>query len=282
MSLLMTVGESLKRQLLVWSSITTYRVMRLSIMLGFCAGSTMEVWMVGGVLEPPHQPWPNFIPRKGNKITKIVDTTTSEITPSSSRLETDEILEMFENPSGPVGHNLTGPSLSGEPSNPSRQAGDENIVQIIVRPVGRGRYAAFLEGHLLCKRETPLLSSARVLKAEGVRDDTSLEMIHEGSTVVALRSTVGSAAGLRVSETGGTPRFVPWKPDKLPGNRPAACTVQRLHGKTALPECPVAKAHPDRPQAALPPSPRPLTTKMPLAGGIQREGAMRRAINCAL
>jgi hypothetical protein len=39
-------------------------------------------------------------------------------------------------------------------------------------------------------------------------------MRHAGSDVIALKSTVGVAAGLRVDEEGGTrtPRLAKWKP----------------------------------------------------------------------
>ncbi len=94
-----------------------------------------------------------------------------------------------------------------------------------------GRFAALLDGRLLCESRAPLLSAARILRAEGIPGDTLLEMAHPGSREVALRSTVGIAAGLRVSEV-GTPRFVPWRPDELPANSRFPCTVPRLDGKT--------------------------------------------------
>jgi hypothetical protein len=105
---------------------------------------------------------------------------------------------------------------------------------IIVRSLGRGRFAPLINGRALHASATPLLSAARVLQAKGVPDDTSLEMIHEGSTVVALRSTVGKAARLRVNETGGTPRFVPWRPDQLPSMGSSLVPLRGQTDKRAL------------------------------------------------
>jgi hypothetical protein len=102
---------------------------------------------------------------------------------------------------------------------------------IIVRPLGRGRFAALLADRTRCASGTPLLSAARVLQTEGMRDDTPLEMVHEGSATVAFRSTVGTAARLRVTEVRGSPRFVPWRPDQLPASMPAHCAAETLDGK---------------------------------------------------
>lgn len=74
-------------------------------------------------------------------------------------------------------------------------------MNITIRPLGRGRFAASLGQRLLCESKTPLLTSARILQAEGAPYDTLITMIHEGSSIVAMRSTVGKAAGLIVHET---------------------------------------------------------------------------------
>ena len=69
-------------------------------------------------------------------------------------------------------------------------------------------------GRLLGAFTDPLCSSARVLLSEGVPREMVLRMRHAGSDVIALKSTVGVAAGLRVDEEGGTrtPRLAKWKP----------------------------------------------------------------------
>jgi hypothetical protein len=51
------------------------------------------------------------------------------------------------------------------------------------------------------------LDAARVLTAEGAEPATVLQMRHDGSATVALRSTVGTAAGLTVLEGDLRPRF---------------------------------------------------------------------------
>lgn len=104
-------------------------------------------------------------------------------------------------------------------------------MNIVARPLGRGRFAAYLCGRLLCRSRTPLLAAARILQAMGVSDDTLLTMTHEHSATVALRSTIGRAAGLRIREIRGTPRLVPWRPDQLPGEGSSTCTAERLGGK---------------------------------------------------
>jgi hypothetical protein len=86
-------------------------------------------------------------------------------------------------------------------------------MNINIRPLGRGRFAAFLGQRLLCKSKTPLLTAARILQAEGVPDDTPISMSHEGSTVVSMKSTVGKAASLIVEETDTTgPKLKTYRP----------------------------------------------------------------------
>ncbi len=165
-------------------------------------------------------------------MTRIIHTTASDCTSSNNRLEPDESSTTIEDLAEVEGHNLA-PVMIG------RQvigltASTKEIIRITIRSVGRGRFAAHLDDRLLCVSETPLLSAARVLQAEGVPATTRLEMIHEGSATVAMRMTVGVAAGLRVSETGSMPRFVPWRPDQLPCNSRFACTIDGLDGQTSL------------------------------------------------
>jgi hypothetical protein len=86
-------------------------------------------------------------------------------------------------------------------------------MNLTIRPIGRGRFAAFLGQRLLCTSNTPLLTAARILQAEGVPDDTPISMTHEGSAVVAMRSTISEAASMIVEESGAKgPRFKPYRP----------------------------------------------------------------------
>jgi hypothetical protein len=74
-------------------------------------------------------------------------------------------------------------------------------MNITIRPLGRGRFAASLGQRLLCESKTPLFTAARILQAEGLPDDTLITMTHGGSFVVAMRSTIGEAASKIVHET---------------------------------------------------------------------------------
>jgi hypothetical protein len=76
--------------------------------------------------------------------------------------------------------------------------GGEAILELTVAPAGAGKFAARLDGRELCVSTKPFLDDARVLLAEGADPATVLEMRHDGSATVAMRSTVGTAAGLTV------------------------------------------------------------------------------------
>jgi hypothetical protein len=91
--------------------------------------------------------------------------------------------------------------VSPEPRNPSN-------------PPAQCRFVAAIGGRVLGAFSAPLCGSARVLLAEGIAPETCLRMRHAGSEVVALTTTVGVAAGLRVDEGvgSGAPRFAKWRP----------------------------------------------------------------------
>jgi hypothetical protein len=97
------------------------------------------------------------------------------------------------------------------------------MIEIVVRPEARDpsrparsyRFIATVGdgGRVLGAFTAPLLGSARVLLAEGILPEAELGLRHYGSSIIALRSTVGGAARLAVSESGGdgTLRFVLWR-----------------------------------------------------------------------
>lgn len=98
------------------------------------------------------------------------------------------------------------------------------MIEIVVKEIGakpcrhwgntENMFEARVEGELLCRSRTPFLSAARKLQRRGVPDDTLIEMRHEGSSMVAMRATVGLAAGLTVREDNDgkmPPRFKPYK-----------------------------------------------------------------------
>jgi hypothetical protein len=93
-------------------------------------------------------------------------------------------------------------------------------MQITVAPVGNGRYSASIAGRVLCaSSRVPFLDAARVLKAEGVSEDTTLEMIFCG--VPSLEAKLGVAAALTVQENEKAgPRLIPFREFK--GFRAAA------------------------------------------------------------
>jgi hypothetical protein len=91
--------------------------------------------------------------------------------------------------------------ISPEPRNPGNPPGQHRF--IARRGVG---------GRVLGAFTAPLLGAARLLLAEGIAPETVLQMRHGGGDTVALTVTVGVAAGLRVDEGNGTPRFAKWKP----------------------------------------------------------------------
>jgi hypothetical protein len=69
-------------------------------------------------------------------------------------------------------------------------------------PEKPGRYAAVLpDGRVLVQSRQPFYDGARKLLAEGVPPETVIEARHKGSSIVALRSTVGEAAKWSVEES---------------------------------------------------------------------------------
>ncbi|MCB5177577.1 hypothetical protein [Microvirga lenta] len=74
-------------------------------------------------------------------------------------------------------------------------------INITVQPIGDGHFRAYLGDRPLGRAtSTPFFSAARALLSDGVSPDTVLTMTHEGSSIVSLRSTVGEAAKLTVTE----------------------------------------------------------------------------------
>jgi hypothetical protein len=73
-----------------------------------------------------------------------------------------------------------------------------------------------VDGRVLVTRSTqPLLDGCRVLIGEGIDPVTRVVMRHAGSDKDALRSTVGAAAKLTVSDSDtGRPKFKTFKPWK--------------------------------------------------------------------
>ena len=75
-------------------------------------------------------------------------------------------------------------------------------IEIIIRPSAKRRYHydAYLGETLLCTSRIPFFDGARGLLSRGYDPGTRLNLRHQGSAHVSLRSTIGSAARLTVVE----------------------------------------------------------------------------------
>jgi hypothetical protein len=86
-------------------------------------------------------------------------------------------------------------------------------MHITLRPLGRGRFRSSIAGRALCESRTPFFDAARTLLSEGVSPNEILTASHEGSPVVAMRASIGKAAGLTVIEKDGEgPRLATYRP----------------------------------------------------------------------
>lgn len=80
------------------------------------------------------------------------------------------------------------------------------------------RYAAALDGRVLCTSRQPLFDAARVLLSEGAPPDAVLAARHVGTPTIAMRSTVGEAAQWAIEERNrGGLRRLPWRPYSVAG-----------------------------------------------------------------
>jgi hypothetical protein len=108
-------------------------------------------------------------------------------------------------------------------------------------------FDGLLDDELIIHRSaTPLLEACRALRERGIDPAAPIVMRYAGSDCDALRTTVGHAAGLTVSDRKGPPTFEPWRASprsagSLPTRQiePAATLVPealivRLHGRGAL------------------------------------------------
>ncbi len=93
-------------------------------------------------------------------------------------------------------------------------------------------FGAMVDGRPIVTRSTtPFCDAARVLLAQEVDPATVLVMRHKGADYNALRSTIGSAAGLTVKDGGdGKPRLAKWRPNDFHGERndPASGSMREM------------------------------------------------------
>jgi hypothetical protein len=98
---------------------------------------------------------------------------------------------------------------------------ERSPISITVSPIkaSPGRFQARLgsTGELLVgSSRQPFVDSARVLLEKGYDPNVTLQMVHAGSQVVALRARLGKAAKLSVEEGVNGPRFVAFRKDLKP------------------------------------------------------------------
>lgn len=69
------------------------------------------------------------------------------------------------------------------------------MVRIVVTPTASGRkWRAVLDGETLCISASPLITTARILIAEGFDPDCIIEMWHAGADAWSLRGGLGAVA----------------------------------------------------------------------------------------
>jgi hypothetical protein len=76
------------------------------------------------------------------------------------------------------------------------------MIALVLVPHKRfGRYVALLDDEKITKpTRQPFFDAARTLLGRGWNPDTVLEASHEGSAIVAMRSTIGEAAKWTITE----------------------------------------------------------------------------------
>jgi hypothetical protein len=118
-------------------------------------------------------------------------------------------------------------TLNEKLTHDATQHGFSPILELTVAPAGAGKFTAWLDDRELCTSTKPFLAAARVLLAEGADPETVLQMRHEVSTVPAVRSTVGTAAGLMRSRSRPFGVAVPEQPTRNAANTAAPASAIR-------------------------------------------------------
>jgi hypothetical protein len=104
-------------------------------------------------------------------------------------------------------------------------------IVITVYPVGYSSHGQLYDAKagdwLLARRSNqPLLTACRFLLSQGIPEHTVVEMRYSDRDDAYLRSTVGAAAGLTISDDRtGKPVFRKWKPSPYSGQESRAGTA---------------------------------------------------------
>jgi hypothetical protein len=94
---------------------------------------------------------------------------------------------------------------------------------------------------IVTRSTTPMLDAARALLAEGMDPATQLVMRHAGAKHDAMRSTVGAATGLTVSDLKGRSTLERWRSVPLSALKPQARAneIAATGGSRTVGGCPV-------------------------------------------
>lgn len=86
---------------------------------------------------------------------------------------------------------------------------------LIIEPVGRGKFSASLDGEVVvASTHEPLLAGARALLSKGASPSAVITTRHAGSAHISMRAAIGAAAKLMTVErkAGGVICFAKWQP----------------------------------------------------------------------
>jgi hypothetical protein len=100
----------------------------------------------------------------------------------------------------------------GSTSQSLNPASCATILNLVVKEYSDGRFEARLNGAIICRSRTPLLSGARLLLREGYDPNSIISMQVDGSATISMQMHLGAAANLTVEEGNSSPRFVRYRP----------------------------------------------------------------------
>ena len=118
-------------------------------------------------------------------------------------------------------------------------------VRISITPVAGGRkWRASFNGETLCVSASPLIKSARILIAEGIDPNRTIELWHQHADAWSLRGQLGAVAATLID---GETAFHPAK-NRVPDDYPGMAAIQspragraRMRGSQGRPNGPLDK-----------------------------------------
>jgi hypothetical protein len=113
---------------------------------------------------------------------------------------------------------------STPPNAPGSSGSTPEIVEVVLRPKGKGLFSAESGGTVIVKSSrSPICDAARALHALGHGDDSTVVARHHGSDLVSMRGPLWAWRSLTVREDRNGPRLVRWEPFSL---RPVSPSVR--------------------------------------------------------